>query len=141
MTTIQPIQAYSTKQTTSQLPSKELGKEQFLKVLVAQLQHQDMTQPMNDGEMITQMAQLSVLEQLSNLNSSISSFVLAANEKDLSQYSGMLEKQVTWVDPLTNQSETGVISGISLKNNQVYFKIDDQEILSSAIISVELNQE
>jgi flagellar basal-body rod modification protein FlgD len=139
LTTIQAVNTYSTQKVTSQPDQKEMGKEQFLKVLVAQLQNQDMTQPAKDGEMIAQMAQLSVLEQLSNLNNSISAFV-AANQKDLSQYSGMLEKEVSWVNPETSQMETGIVSGISSKNNEVYFKIGDQDVLSTSVHSVELNK-
>lgn len=117
-----------------------MGKEQFLKILVTQLQNQDPTKPMEDREMIGQMAQLSVLEQLSNLNQSLSSYLFSNNEKNLSQYSSMLEKKVTWTNPEMNQLESGIVTGINYKDNQVYFQIGEQEIASTEIKSVEVNK-
>ncbi len=45
-----------------------LGKEDFLKILITQLTHQDPTEPMKDTEFVAQMAQFSTLEQMSNMN-------------------------------------------------------------------------
>jgi len=60
-----------TAQTSNKQVHKqaELGKDAFMSILIAQLQHQDPLRPMDDREFISQMAQFSTLEQMQNLSS------------------------------------------------------------------------
>ncbi len=50
---------------------KSMGKEEFLKMLIAQLENQDPLDPMEDKEFISQMAQFSSLEQMQNMNANL----------------------------------------------------------------------
>jgi flagellar basal-body rod modification protein FlgD len=49
-------------------PSAELGKEEFLQLLVSQLQHQNPLEPTNNEDFIAQLATFSSLEQLQDIN-------------------------------------------------------------------------
>lgn len=66
--------------------SQELGKDDFLELLITQLQHQDPTAPMDDKQFIAQMAQFSSLEQMTNLSqefAKISGMVTRGNALNL----------------------------------------------------------
>jgi len=48
-------------------PQQNLGRDDFLKILITQLSYQDPSAPMQDKEFIAQMAQFSTLEQMTGM--------------------------------------------------------------------------
>ncbi|MCK8816527.1 flagellar hook capping protein [Natroniella sulfidigena] len=88
------------------LDQDDLGQEEFLKLLVAQLQHQDPLDPMDDKEFIAQTAQFSSLEQMQNLNSNFSQFM---GYQQLSQASNFVGKEVKVVDSESGESVVGEV--------------------------------
>lgn len=87
---------------------QNLDKDDFLKLLIAQLTHQDPTKPMEDREFIAQMAQFSSLEQMTNMNQEFSKM---AGVMAKSQAVSLLGKTVT----VTNGAEniSGVVEEVS----------------------------
>lgn len=83
--------------------SSELGKDDFLKLLITQLQNQDPTSPMENTEFIAQMAQFSSLEQMTNMSTS---FTQLANTLSASEASTTVGKRVEI------QLEGATISGV-----------------------------
>ena len=55
---------------------KTLGKDDFLKLLIAQVQHQDPLSPMDNQAFVAQLAQFSNVEQLQGVNSRLDSLAL-----------------------------------------------------------------
>jgi flagellar basal-body rod modification protein FlgD len=63
--------AASTPSATAPAPGGKMGKDEFLKLLVAQLKNQDPMNPSNGQEMAAQLAQFSSLEQLTQIGTSL----------------------------------------------------------------------
>jgi len=72
--TVQSATSAATKATSTASPKTVLGKDEFMKMLIAQLKHQDPLNPMDGTAFTAQLAQFSSLEQLQNINTQLSSF-------------------------------------------------------------------
>jgi flagellar basal-body rod modification protein FlgD len=60
-------ESFNAALNNTRVSQNELGKDEFLKILITQLTNQDPTEPMEDREFIAQMAQFSTLEQMTNM--------------------------------------------------------------------------
>ena len=89
-------------------PDQNLGKEDFLKILLTQLAHQDPTAPMQDKEFIAQMAQFSSLEQMTNM---AADFAKMARMLRATEASGSLGKGVEI--HLEDRTVQGVVRAIT----------------------------
>lgn len=128
-----------TDNTIKTQQKNQVDKDLFLRILTTQLRNQDPTQPMEDREFVAQMAQFSTLEQISNLNQSFNQF-MNSRQGDISQFSTMINKEVSWTNEEIGQEETGVVIGIVKKDNQFYYQVNEQEIPVETIISAKDRQ-
>lgn len=81
----------------SQAPAsaqKTLGKDDFMKLLVAQLSNQNPLKPMDGQEFSAQLAQFSALEQMTNVNSNIQKLIESQQTATNSSMINMIGKQV-----------------------------------------------
>lgn len=72
-------------------PTHTLGKDDFLKLLLAQLRNQDPLKPMEDKEFIAQLAQFNSLEQIIDVNRRLGDLLAS---QQLSQASALVGKRV-----------------------------------------------
>ncbi|WP_043307892.1 flagellar hook assembly protein FlgD [Pseudomonas sp. ML96] len=86
------LDQYQIKQDTTQ--NKELGKNQFLELLVAQLNNQNPLEPQENGEFIAQLAQFSQVEGIEQLNSSMESLLSGYQSSQALQASSLVGRKV-----------------------------------------------
>ena len=123
-------------QNTSENASKrntngELGKNDFLNLLVTQLRYQDPLNPTDDKEFIAQMAQFSSLEQMQNMSSTLTN----------SQAFSMIGKRVTATITDSSNSElktvVGEVSTVKVSNGKTYVVINGQDIEADKVTQVD----
>lgn len=138
MTKIDPT--YYLSNVEQRTPSSRLGKEEFLKILMAQLQNQDRLSPLDDKDFIAQMATFSSLEQLMHMSQSIDALVQNQLISPVVQYSHMIGKEVTYVaTDSTGKAETvtNKVKAVSQKDGWAILELENgDKILADSILKV-----
>ncbi|MCU0847031.1 MAG: flagellar hook assembly protein FlgD [Spirochaetes bacterium] len=102
-----------------------LGKEAFLKLLITELKHQDPTRPMEDKEFISQMAQFSSLEQMTNINKEMESMLKSTRSTEAFS---LLGKRIEAFNPSTNIKTAGVVTSVINKEGDIRLKVGETEV-------------
>jgi flagellar basal-body rod modification protein FlgD len=110
-TTPTAIPATTGSSTTPVNPGGELGKNDFLKLMVAQLQAQNPLEPSNGTEYISELAQFSQLEQTSNIAQSSAQ---SASSQQVAQALGLIGHTVSYVDHTTGATVEGSVQSVEI---------------------------
>jgi flagellar basal-body rod modification protein FlgD len=94
MLTTSSIGATPSTASAAPVPGATLGKDDFLKLLITQLQNQDPLNPLDQNQFLAQTAQFSSLEQLQNLNAGIGDLKTAMTGSSFAQAAALLGKTV-----------------------------------------------
>ncbi|MHC1750486.1 MAG: flagellar hook capping FlgD N-terminal domain-containing protein [Cellulosilyticaceae bacterium] len=111
-------------------PNQELDKNAFMQLLVTQLQYQDPLNPMDNQQMMAQMAQFTALEQMMNVSNTV--------EKQLahSLIGQFVEYQYT--NPETQKTDylLGKVDYIKTSGGNTYIGIGENEVTMKDIMQV-----
>ncbi len=110
----QTTTAATGKSTAKTKAEATMGKEDFLKLLVAQLQNQDPLSPEDPTEFTAQLAQFSSLEQLTTLNESMDNFVTSNANSDRLSTLSTIGKDVAYTGSTFNYSGSPIELGYNL---------------------------
>ncbi|MBU6154119.1 MAG: flagellar hook assembly protein FlgD [Bdellovibrionales bacterium] len=109
------IQArYGEKPKEARVAKKALDKDDFMRIMITEMRHQDPTKPMDSDRMATQMAQITSVEQLKNVSNAIEKMADKNNASDRLAMSGMIGRTVT-VDKGRFAHQKGTISPINFE--------------------------
>jgi flagellar basal-body rod modification protein FlgD len=87
---------------TPENPNGVLGQNDFLQLMIAQLQAQNPLEPSNGTEYVTELAQFTQLEQTTNL----------ASSSELSSAVQLIGHTVSYSDPTTGATATGTVQSV-----------------------------
>lgn len=130
-------------QTTAVANNGDLSMDDFWKLMAAQLQYQDMTNPMSNSEMMGQMTQMATMNAMTQVSEAIQNFGIVTNnlaQVTLTNYSTtMLGKEVTVAitdseGHMTGEKK-GVVTGVDLTGGQSVY-IDGVKYPLQSIMSV-----
>jgi flagellar basal-body rod modification protein FlgD len=106
-------------------PSQALNQNDFLKLLVSQIQFQDPMNPKSDTDMAAQMAQFTSLQQASESSSSLA----------MLQASSLIGSAVT-VKTTDNKIDAGVVNGVVMSNGKPQITVNGNTYNLSQILAV-----
>ncbi len=120
-----------------------LGKDDFFKLLLAQLKNQDPLKPMDGTDFAVQLAQFSSLEQLSNINTEIKNLADKQAFTNRAYAVGLLGRDVV-AKKITSENKesttetiSGPVTGVRLEKNEVYVSLGGVEVSLSDVISIQ----
>ncbi|NNV05017.1 flagellar hook assembly protein FlgD [Geobacillus sp. C56-T2] len=123
-------------QPESKTGNRILGKDDFLKILLAQLQNQDPLNPMEDKDFISQMASFSSLEQMMNIADLMQQWMQTSHRDMLLRYSEWIGKTVSWLDG--SDVKQAVVQSVQQKDGQVVLGLENGAMIAAdEVIKVE----
>jgi flagellar basal-body rod modification protein FlgD len=119
-------------QTASVVKNRaELGKNEFMNILVTQLRFQDPLRPMDDREFIAQMAQFTALEQMQNLNSEF------AKSKAINMVGNFVTARIQG-EGLEPELLRGLVESVIFDSGRTNVVINGQTVDADDIVSVHM---
>lgn len=118
-----------------------LGKEDFLQLLVAQLQHQDPLNPSDPTEFTAQLAQFSSLEQLFNVNETLEKVNTSNAELERLTSLSMLGREIVSEASNFRLEKDGTVKlGYQLENSVASVQVHIQDSLNRTVATINANQ-
>ncbi|MCC6445222.1 MAG: flagellar hook capping protein [Armatimonadetes bacterium] len=113
--------------------SGEVTQEDFLKLLIAQLSHQDPLNPTADTEFLGQLAQFTSLEEMRNLNTSFKTY---SGQGELGQMASLIGKQVLVQPDKEAEAVTGIVQAVNRQNGKFSLIVNNQAYKPEDVIQV-----
>ena len=117
----------------------ELGKNEFLELLVAQLNNQDPLSPQENGEFIAQLAQFSTVEGIEKMNSTMDAMATSFQSSQALQASSMVGRTVVIPsDQAMVDTETGFTGQLVLPTASPAVSVNVYDAAGSLVVGIPL---
>ena len=104
--------------------NSQVGRDQFMQLLVTQLRNQDPLEPVNQQDFLGQLAQFSQLEGIERLNLN---FAESLKFQQLSQGGALVGSRVEYTNAL-GESKTGLVDSARVLNGELRFQMGDDTV-------------
>jgi len=125
--------ANATTNSASTPVTNSMGENSFLNLLITQMQNQDPLNPMDDQQFVSELAQFSSLEQMTQLNQQ---FGTLAQQNQNILAASYLGKTVTYQDPSTTTPVTGAVTAIDYVSGSPMLSIGGKDIDPSWVTKI-----
>ncbi len=98
----------------------EMSPEQFLNLLITQLQNQDPFEPVKNQDLLEQISAVRQLQSSMDLSSTLTSLVL---QQQIASAGSLIGKQVTGLNASLDQVN-GLVTSLRVEQNDVYLELD-----------------
>jgi flagellar basal-body rod modification protein FlgD len=102
-----------------------MSPQDFMQLMVTQLQNQDPTQPTSNQDLLAQMSQIGQLESSTQLQTTMQSVTL---QTQIGSASSLIGKTVTGVDA-SNNTSSGVVNSVSVAGGKVSLNLDSGDTM------------
>lgn len=113
-------------ETQNNNQSSSINKDMFLKILAQSIKNQDPSNPKDSEEYISQFVQFASLEQMMNLNDSMSNMVnnseISVINTSMMMATSTIGKSVEFVDE-QDKTYTGIVKNVFIKDGQIFMNI------------------
>ena len=136
MSAINPLGAASQTQPAQSASTGGLGLTQndFLQLLVSQMQNQDPLNPMSSDQFLQEMAAFTQVVDLGQLQQLTQNLV---NNEVATQGLQLLGRTVTAIDPSSGQQISGTVTMLTMQNGQPVLTIGSAQVPVSSVVSVQ----
>jgi flagellar basal-body rod modification protein FlgD len=108
---LQNVSRYEDVKDAAKKTNEDMGKQEFLTLFTAQLQNQNPLEPVKNEAFVAQLAQFSQLEALTNMQSSLDTFVTSMSGERMLGSASLIGKKVAVTDTPTQLASGGAIDG------------------------------
>lgn len=120
-------------EANERVPVKMLGQDEFLKLLVTQMQNQDPLSPMKDTEFIAQMAQFTSLEQSRKMSEEMTEMRV---QQGMQHAVSLIGQQVTVAFGEEGERHSGIVSEVQKEKDEPKIVIDGRSFDLQDVIHV-----
>jgi flagellar basal-body rod modification protein FlgD len=119
--------------STSSSDYMNVTTDDFLKLLLTELQHQDPLDPTSTSDILTQVSEIKAIKSNEDLSATLSSLTL---QQQLYTGSSLLKNTITGAND-NGDTVTGAVDSIKVVDNTVYACVGDQSVNLAKITKVQ----